>query len=253
MLPHENQPWDSALVKFALHPARACIVHSRADEEQLRALLPKMTIRRGFLPVYNDPSFGEELMREDLHGDLNLPRDQGILLFFGLVRPYKGLAVLIDALCHVTHPVHLLIVGEFWEPIEKYQSQIQKLALANRVTIVNEYVPNEAVASYLATADVLIAPYLSASQSAVIQLALGHELPVIASAVGGIPDAIQEGKTGLLVPPGDPVALAAAIDDFFSSRRAETLRQGAVAHRRQYSWENLGKLIEMVANGEEDE
>jgi glycosyltransferase involved in cell wall biosynthesis len=252
ILPHEYHQYDRELVKFALQPAQACLVHSQADEAQLRALLPNVKIYPGFHPVYDDELFGRNLEQDTVCRELKLPSDCGILLFFGLVRPYKGLAVLLDALPYVAHPVHLLIVGEFWEPVEKYHAQIHALNLGDRITIVDEYVANEAVSAYLSAADVLIAPYVEASQSGVIQLALGHELPVIASAVGGIPDAVQDGINGLLVPPSEPRALAAAIDDYFSARRAETLRQGARLYRRQYSWENLSRLIETVLASKED-
>lgn len=250
ILPHEHHQYDRELVKFALHPAQACLVHSQADKAQLRSLLPEMRIYPGFHPIYDDALFGEAVELEAVRRDLKLPSDCGILLFFGLVRPYKGLSVLIEALPHVKHPVHLLIVGEFWEPIEKYRAQIQRLNLAEQVTIVDEYVANEEVSAYLLAADVLIAPYVEASQSGVIQLALGHELPVIASAVGGIPDAVEDGINGLLVPPSEPRALAAAIDEYFSTSRAGTLRQGAHVYRRQYSWENLGKVIETMLRSE---
>jgi glycosyltransferase involved in cell wall biosynthesis len=246
VLPPERRWWDAALVRFALRPAQACIVNSIADAEQLASILPGTSIRQGFLPVYTELSLGGGADRDAARQHLNLPPDQPVLLFFGLVRPYKGLSVLIDALPSVERSFHLLIVGEFWEPVEKYQAQIQAHRLSDRVTLINEYVRNEDVAFYLAAADVLVAPYLDASQSAVIQLALGNDLPVIASSVGGIPDVVEEGVTGMLVPPGDPRALALAIDNYFSEGRAAVLREGAADYRHRYSWGNIVKIIEAM-------
>jgi glycosyltransferase involved in cell wall biosynthesis len=246
VLPHERRWWDAALVRFALRPAQECIVHSIADAEQLASVLPGTSIRQGFLPVYTELSLGGASDRDATRQHLNLSSDQPVLLFFGLVRPYKGLSVLIDALPSVEHNFHLLVVGEFWEPVEKYQAQIQAHGLSDRVTLINEYVRNEDVASYLAAADVLVAPYLDASQSAVIQLALGNDLPVIASSVGGIPDVVEEGVTGMLVSPGDPHALALAIDDYFSKGKAAAFRDGTAEYRRRYSWENIVKVVETM-------
>jgi glycosyltransferase involved in cell wall biosynthesis len=120
--------------------------------------------------------------------------------------------------------VRLLVVGEFYEGEEAHRATVRELDLADRTTIVADYVPDEEVATYFAAADVVVLPYLRATQSGITQVALGLGVPMIASRVGGLPEAVREGENGLLVPPGDPAALAAAIVRFYRDDLGAALR-----------------------------
>lgn len=147
-----------------------------------------------------------------------------LCLFFGLVRPYKGLADLLQALWLLrqdTDPPHLLIAGEFYESVAHYRALIRELGLDDRVTLIDQYVPNEEVALYFSAADVLIAPYRTASQSGVVSIALSLDVPAIVSDAGGLPEMIEEGKTGLIVPANSTEELSAAIRRFFAEKPAD--------------------------------
>jgi glycosyltransferase involved in cell wall biosynthesis len=177
---------------------------------------------------------------------LNLPLGQPVLLHFGFIRPYKGLLVLLDAmpLIQTQMPVHLLVVGEVWGSKAEYDAQIARLHIGAQVTFVDRYVPDEELASYFRAADVAVLPYLSATQSGVVQLAFGFGLPVIASNVGGLPDVIVESETGLLVPPGDASALAKAVIRFFQSGLGPSMTANIRANQAHFSWERMVTTIE---------
>lgn len=248
ILPHERHWWDGLPVQFALSPAEACIVHSHADAQALQQILPQMPVYTSFLPTYRDlantTQKSNDEKNDNMRSNLGLPPGKPVVLFFGLVRAYKGLPILLQALAQTPLPLHLLVVGEFWEPVEDCWAKIRMLGLGEKVTVINEYVPNEDIASYFHVADVLVAPYLEASQSAVIQLALGLGVPVIASAVGGIPDVIEDEVNGLLVPPNDPTALSQALQRYFNESWSTRLRTQIQKDQETYSWGNAVRFIE---------
>jgi glycosyltransferase involved in cell wall biosynthesis len=181
-----------------------------------------------------------------VRSQFGLPEDQAVLLFFGFVRPYKGLDVLLDALPIVRRrmPIHLFVVGEMWDRTTPYLSHIQRLGIEACVTLVNRYVPNEELESYFSAADVVVLPYRSATQSAVIQLAFGFDKPVITTDVGGLAEAVTDGVNGLIVPPADPNALAEAIIRFFGDDLQTTLAQGVLAHKQRFSWDRVMDTID---------
>ncbi len=252
VLPHDRGgAWQRALIRLALARGDAFIVHSAADEATLRALLPRLVdgqVRRSILPAFSiagteDPGAAR--------ARLGLPAGAAVALFFGFVRPYKGLAHLIDALPAALARVpdlHVVIAGEFWEPVEGYRRRAAALGVAERVRFDDRYVPNEEVGAYFAAADVLVMPYVEATQSAVAGLAVEFGVPMIATRVGGLPEMVREGETGLIVPPGDPAALAEALARILEDAdlRAE-LRQGVAAARERFGWGRLVDLVESLA------
>lgn len=214
VLPHDRILFDRLITRIALHRADCCLVYSVKHENELLDLLPDAS--HLLLPF---PAFGPLARR------LPLPslakKKMGVegpaVLFFGFVRPYKGLPVLLRSLAKVSRQfkVHLFIVGEFWENIEGYYRLIADLNLKGQVTIVDRYIPDECLADYFSAADAVMMPYLEPVQSGVLALAQAYKKPVIGSRVGGLVEGIQEGKTGLLVEPNNELALADAILRFY--------------------------------------
>jgi glycosyltransferase involved in cell wall biosynthesis len=141
-------------------------------------------------------------------------------------------------------PVRLLVVGEFWEDEQNYQELVAALGLQDRVTLLNRYVPNEEVGLYFSAADVLVLPYLEATQSGVVQTAYGFELPVIATQVGGLGETVEHNCTGLIVPPGDVQALAEAIVRYFREGLQERFTEAIRQVKGRFAWEHLVNLIE---------
>ena len=239
------QRWVSRQV---LRQGQAFMVHSQQEADALRALIPGARLRCAPLPAIGVLSRGG-LTQQEAQQRLGLAGP--VLLFFGFVRPYKGLGDLLAALPVVLarRPVTLLVVGEFWEPRAEYERQVRALGIGGAVRFVDAYVPNEEVPTYFAAADLVVLPYRSATGSAVAQLALGCGKPVLATRAGSLVDVIDDGQTGFLVPPGDPPALAQAILRFLDLGHAE---QSAFSRRiaeqgQRFSWERYLNCLSELA------
>lgn len=255
VVPHERGFGDRLSAQMTLKQGHHFVVHSERDMAKLRTILPQADARRTVLPVYDffeivKPDQDEAKAQLDLSG-------KKVLLFFGFIRPYKGVEYLIRAMPQVLGEIeaHLLIVGEFWTPESYYTSCIDDLDLSEHVTIVNRYVANEEVQTFFAAADLVVLPYLDATQSAVVPIAYGLERPVVTTGVGGLSEAVTDGKTGLLVPPGDSEALAEAILHYFRADLQEQFVSNIRDERERFSWDRLVALIEelVAPHGERSE
>lgn len=252
VLPHDRpRPWEPGLVRLALGRGDAFVVHSAGDAERLRRLLPRLApgaIHRAALPALDVAPPAD---RVAARARLGLPEEAPVALFFGFVRPYKGLETLIEALPAVVARIpdlQLVVAGEFWRPAAALAERAERLGVAERVRFDDRYIPNEELGDYYAAADLLVAPYLEATQSGVVTLAPAYGLPVVASRVGGLPEAVEDGVTGLLVPPGDPAALGTALLRVLADPAlAARLRAGQWAARERFGWEPLVALLETLA------
>jgi glycosyltransferase involved in cell wall biosynthesis len=246
VVPHEKRPGDAAFTRYAFGAADGFIVQSDIVERDLLAFLPGARYRKVPHPVYN--IFGTRMDKAQARAALGV-RAERILLFFGYVRPYKGLTVLLDALAEVRTrmDVHLMVVGEFYDDEQKYREQINRLGLASVVTLNADYVANDRVGTYFSASDAVVLPYLSATQSGIAQIAYNFDRPVIATDVGGLGEVVLNGKTGFLVPPGDPAALAGAIRRFYVERREAEFSAAAHEEKRKYTWEAMARAIEELA------
>ncbi|MFQ5399216.1 MAG: glycosyltransferase [Anaerolineae bacterium] len=237
VLPHEqgrlSQFLLPSLLKLALAPGDGFIVHSEADRKVLRRFFSQANILVVPLPTYQ--ALGQ---LKEVALPVELPKDRPLLLFCGFVRPYKGLDILLDAIPLVLakRPLHLLIAGEFWHGTAEYRAQIERLALQDAVTIIDEYIPDEVLAAYMNRADVVILPYRNATQSAIIQLAFGHGKPVITTNVGGLGEVVEDGRTGLVVPPDNPQTLAKAIERYFDEELKSVFREQIQIGNHRFSW-----------------
>ncbi len=241
VLPHEEgrlQRVLPSIIRLAIGQADHFLVHSQADGSVLHRFLPNAAFTIVPHPTYAPLANGSQ---ETL--PVSLPGDRPILLFAGFVRPYKGLDILLEALPMVLAemPVHLLITGEFWQGAALYQQQIERLQIEDAVTIVDAYLPNEVLVSCVRRADVVVLPYRRATQSGIIQLAFGQGTPVITTNVGGLGEVVTNGRTGLVVPPEDPQALAAAICRYFREGLGGQMREAIQQENGRFSW---GVLID---------
>jgi len=208
VLPHETQWWDPLLTRVVLQWGTHLIVQSIEEERQLTSLVPDARVAVMPHPVY-DMFASERIPRDVARRQLGLPLDVPVLLFFGIVREYKGLQDMLAALPDV------------------------------------RYIPNEEVALYFSATDVLVAPYRRRTGSGVVQLALGFGVPTITTAVGHLSDTLQNPYTGLIVPPGDIQALAAAIIRHFAEDQGAESR--AIEETRMAdSWGTLVHAVEGV-------
>jgi glycosyltransferase involved in cell wall biosynthesis len=245
VIPHERRPGDRLFTRYAFGAGDGFVVQSRAVERDLLSLFPGVPHAYVPHPVYN--GFGSPLPRSEARARLGITATN-VLLFFGYVRKYKGLHVLLDAMALLgeRRDIALLVVGEFYDGEQAYREQISRLGLDGIVTLRSDYVPNEEVKYYFSAADALVLPYTSATQSGIAQIAYHFDLPVIATNVGGLSEVVRDGVTGLLVPPDDPRALAGRIVEYFTSVDRDRLRRTVGEEKKNYSWGNLVAAIEKL-------
>jgi glycosyltransferase involved in cell wall biosynthesis len=245
VLPHESWVFDHWLIATGLSGGDAFLVQSSEDGRNLGQILKSPLLAVNPHPVYDffdQSKFDRTSAREALEVD------GPVLLFFGYVRRYKGLGVLLDAFARVVKRLSatLLIVGEFYEKRGRYDAQIAELDIGDRVRIVDNYVPNEDVEMYFKAADLVVLPYISATQSGIVQTAFSFEKPVIVTSVGGLPDVVIDCTTGHVVPPNDPEALAGAVVRFFEQEDAARMAENIRADLERFSWRRLAdRLIEL--------
>ena len=246
VLPHEPSRVDGALVRLGLGAADAHIVHSAGDRDTLERLLPGRPLVLVPLPVFDFFAAGR-IDRAEARRVLQVAGP--VALFFGLVRPYKGLDVLLQALALVRRrlPLQLLVVGEFYEPRGPYDALVERLGLAQAVRFVDRYVPNGEVETYFQAADVVVLPYKSATQSAIVQIALSFERPAIVTRVGGLPESVHPGRTGDVVPPEDPEALAQALLAFYADGGLEARQAALRGAASAFGWEAMDATVHAVA------
>jgi glycosyltransferase involved in cell wall biosynthesis len=241
VFPHEGTPLDRMLLKYAFSPVDKFITHSGKNRQDVISIAPDKQVSVSSLPALN------EFRKAN-----TAARDGRNILFFGKVRKYKGLSVLLDALPEVLSQIEcqLFIIGEFYDSLAKYEQRIRELNLESHIHIENRYVPNEEVPAIFEQADVLVLPYVTASQSAVAQVALSNALPVIASQAGGLSEAVTDNVNGLLFPVGDTKALAAQIISYFQNHLGPVFAANLRDRSKKHSNCTLIEIIEAAAQGD---
>jgi len=247
-LPHERHLGDAALSRFFLRACAGYIVMSDAVAGDTRRLAgPSPRLEQIAHPVYE--RFGEPVPSSQARAALDLPDDAPVLLFFGFVREYKGLHVLLEAMPEIADAlpdVHLVVAGEPYDDAARYRALIERHGLQDRVTWHDEYVPSEAVPQYFGAADLVVQPYVSATQSGVAQIATHFEVPMVVTDVGGLAEDVPDEEAGFVVPPEDPPALAEAVVQFFRDDWAEPLAAGMREQKRRQQPERLYEALERL-------
>lgn len=253
VIPHEASLLDKLLLRYAFLRTRHFIVHSEEDKNNLRMIKPHAHVKKSFHPRYS--VFGEFYEKEKAREKLALPHVGKVILFFGLVREYKGLKYLIHAMKRVLESIDctLWIVGEFYKPKEEYTSLINELCLDERVVVVDKYVRNEDVSIYFCGCDVVVLPYVTATQSGIVQIAFTLNKPVITTNVGGLPEAVVDGKTGFIVPPESAEELADAIRKYYSGDYEDRFSEEIKKETRRYGWEVQAQAVTSIFHAHEGE
>lgn len=235
---HDSRGLKRRITQSLLSSANAYLVHSSSQAQTLRSIFPDRATSTHPLPIYDQCP--EPTAHWPRRGRLEL-------LFFGFIRPYKGLDVLVDALARLQDSeVYLTVVGEPWIPANELRSKIDARHASN-VELHLEYVDEHAAANFFARADLVVLPYRSASGSAVAATAFRYGCPVLATRTGGFPDVIDEGKTGFLVAPGSAEELAACLQHLTREHLA-ALRGNVDAAKYRFSWQSLASAILALSN-----
>lgn len=247
VLPHEKGAlWKSA-VKFGLSRMDGYVVHSRSETDGLRHLFPARPYLTTFHPIY-DMFDGVDTSKSEARKRLGLDPDADIILNFGLVRPYKGVDVLLEACRYLKDisSVKVVIAGEIYSGKENIQSMIDHLP-DGMVQLVDRYIPNEEVTLWFRAADIVALPYKSATQSGIVPIAYLCNRPVIVTRVGGLPDVVEDGKSGYLIDPDDPIELAEVIRRHFIEFNKPDMTAGTGRMAQRLSWSTYTReLIQFV-------
>jgi len=245
VISHEGRFLDRILTKLGLRNADYFLALSNAVENDLKKLYAK-PVFRSELPIYDDYSFNDNPDKNKEKENLGYRKDDIIILFFGYVRKYKGLNILIESIPEVisNNPkIKFLVVGEFYDSPDKYLYLIDKLSIKEHIKILNKFVPNEDVEKYYTAADLVVLPYLSATQSGILNIAYGFRKPVIVTNVGGLADDVIEGKTGFVVEPQRPEEIAKKILYFAENKEKENYALNIEDKIRNHKFNEMPKLI----------
>ncbi|MBS1934403.1 MAG: glycosyltransferase [Bacteroidetes bacterium] len=247
VLPHEKRPGDTAFTKYFLKSCDAFITMSEKVMKDLRRFETTKPAKQVQHPLYDN--FGEAISKTDARKKLGIDANEKIILFFGFIRKYKGLDILLDAMADErirSSNIKLLIAGEFYGDEKFYNEQIDRLKIADSLILRTDFIPDSEVKYYLCAADAVVQPYRNATQSGVTPLAYHFEKPMIVSNVGGLPVLVPHEKVGLVAEP-DPKSIADAIIHFYQLGEnyfIPHLRE----EKQKYSWTALIKTITDLAN-----
>ncbi|MBO6112596.1 MAG: glycosyltransferase [Lachnospiraceae bacterium] len=242
VFPHERFPLDRALTKTVLKNGDFFILHSKKEADELLGIVKDAKYAINMHPTYS--AFKMDKKDKD-----DTTSHEGLkLLFFGFVRPYKGLKILLKAMEALPDVVKLIVVGDFGGSRPEYDGLIEKGGLKERVTIREGYVPDKEVGEYFENCDAVVLPYIDATQSGIAQIAFGFEKPVIATNAGGLPEVVTDSKTGVLCEANDADSLTEAIKRFSALRNEIDFAANIKEDSGRFSWEHMvntiGKLAE---------
>lgn len=243
IIPHEKRIGDEAFTKYFVKPVDAFITMSEKVLKDLQLYAPGKPAKFVPHPLYDN--FGEAITMEDARRALDLPQNEKLLLFFGFIRKYKGLDMLIDAIALLRsrgkmENVKLVVAGEFYEDSRPYLEQIEQKGLKEDIILRTNFIPDEEVRNYFCAADVVIQPYRNATQSGVTPLAYHYNVPMIVTNVGGLP-AMVPPAVGL-VSEANAASLANSIEQLLVEG-AEKFKPGIAEEKLKYSWGNMRKAL----------
>ncbi|MBI1224821.1 MAG: glycosyltransferase [Bacteroidetes bacterium] len=235
VLPHEKRPGDRLFTRWFVNACDAFIVMSKSVLEDLRIFTQKPAANIPH-PIYDN--YGEHSPRELALAQLGLSTESKYLLFFGFIRDYKGLDLLLEAMADERIrrlDLKLIVAGEYYGNKEKYEAQIKRLGIENQLVMRTDYIPNDQVRHFFGAADLVVQPYRTATQSGISQMAYHFEKPMVVTNVGGLAEIVPNGKAGYVVPV-EATAIADAIVDFYENGRAVAFTAGVAEGKKRFSW-----------------
>jgi glycosyltransferase involved in cell wall biosynthesis len=247
VIPHEHRPGDATFTRYFLKACHGYITMSEKvlrDLRQFEKTKPAQLVQH---PLYDN--FGAAISKEEARKHLGLSPDDKIVLFFGFIRKYKGLDLLLHAMADKNlqqQNIKLLIAGEFYEDEKQYLQIIKDKNISDSVILRNQFIPDGEVKYYLCAADAVIQPYRAATQSGVTPLAYHFEKPMVVTNVGGLPDLVPHHKVGLVCEP-EPASIASAILQFYQLGEDYFIPH-LRTEKQKYSWAVLVNTIKELAS-----
>ncbi len=249
-IPHERRPGDKLFSKYFIKPIHGFVTMSRQVLSDLAKADKKKPRRYCPHPLYDN--FGALQPKATARKLLGLPVDERYLLFFGFIRDYKGLDLLLEAMALpevVKTGARLIVAGEFYADAKPYHDIIERHQLQQRVILATEFIPNDAVSNYFNAADLVVQPYKEATQSGVTQVAYHFEKPMVTTNVGGLSEMVPDGVTGFVVEP-EVKAIAQAVTKFYDENREAAFVVNIKKEKLKFSWERMLEAIDEVAEAE---
>lgn len=244
--PHEKHFYDRILTRYFINSVHGFVYMSQQVKDDLDAFTTAKPSVFSPHPVFSN--FGEKIPRNEACQQLNLSADKRYLLFFGLIRDYKGLDLILDAWANLrkngwTNDKKLIVAGEFYTDKTKYLQQTEHLGITNDVLWRDHFIRDEDVKYYFSAADLLVQPYKSATQSGVTQIAYQFETPVIVTNVGGLSEIVSDGQVGFVVEP-DALSITQAIKKIYENNRLQQMSENMISEKRRYSWDYFTEQLE---------
>ena len=247
IIPHERKFFDTPFTRYFLSACDGFLTMSHSVLDQLKQLNQHKPARYAAHPMYD--MFGAEKSKQEARTALQLDPDQKYLLFFGFIRKYKGLQLLLDAFADERIKqlnCKLIIAGEFYEDAQPYYNRINELGLTDRVILSNDFIPNTEVSTYFCAADAVVQTYLHATQSGVTQIAYFYNKPMIVTNVGGLAELIPNNKVGYIVDV-DKKAIADAIVRFYTEQQESYFIENLKIEKQKFTWPYLcNELIQLT-------
>lgn len=248
VVPHEKRPGDVAFTRYFLKPVDAFIAMSQSVLDDLRKFEPLKPASLIPHPIYDN--YGTPVSKQVAREQLQLSQDRKYILFFGFIRQYKGLDLLLQAMADERMKklnVHLIVAGEYYEDAAPYNQLLEKLQLGDRVLMHTDFIPNDAVKNYFCAADLVVQPYKSATQSGISQIAYHFEKPMVVTRVGGLVEMVPDNVVGFQCEP-EPADIATAIEKYYLQQREADMTAAIHIEKKQYSWERLAGEINRLVN-----
>ena len=248
MIPHEPNVLDKILPPYFVKSMDGFMALSESVVKDIEKF-DKRNCPKRFSPHPIYDHYGERLPRETALSMLKLSPDSRYVLFFGFIRGYKGLDLLLEAFADKrlkADGVKLIVAGEFYGDPAPYLKQIKDLQIEDRVVLCTDFIPDSEVNRYFSAADIVAQPYKTATQSGVTQIAFHFEKPMLVTNVGGLPEIVPDGRIGYVTEP-DPKLIADALCRFFEENKREEFERNVAEEKKKYAWsrfvEVMGEVI----------
>lgn len=246
IIPHEKRPFDKILSRYFTKSVDAFVTMSQSVLNDLKLFNTQKPSIYTLHPLYDN--FGQVYERDFAIEKLNLDKNYQYILFFGFIRDYKGLDLLLEAMANEKIkqlPIKLLVAGEFYAKEEQYLQQIKDLHLEEDIVLRTSFIPNSEVALYFSAASLIAQPYKSATQSGVTQIAYHFEKPIVTTNVGGLAEIVPDGKVGYIVKPNSD-EIADAIYRFFINNEYTSFHNAMKEEKKKFSWDTMINAINQV-------
>lgn len=247
IIPHEKRFGDKPFAKYFVKPVDAFIVMSRSVEEDMKKFVSAQPVRFIPHPIYDN--YGLPLEMSESRKKLNLDPDGKYLLFFGFIRDYKGLDLLLDAMADERirkMGVKAIVAGEYYSDSKPYEAQIERLGIKDLLILHTDFIADSEVAPYFGAADMVVQPYKTATQSGISQMAYHFEKPMLVTNVGGLPEIVPNGKAGY-VTELNAKEIADSIIDFYQNSKKETFEAFVKEEKKKFAWETMVNGIKELA------